>query len=347
MNINEVIRKYRKEKNMTQEEMANRLGVSAPAVNKWESGASMPDISLLAPIARLLGVSLDELLSFNDSLSEVEESNIINDVKMLLSTQPMDVAFKKITDTAKEYPNAENLILSLVTLLNGRCMIEGPDNKEKYGSWILSTYKTLRNSNSEMMRRHASEGLYAYYIAGKQFAEAEDCLEYYATDDPERKRKLVAILIGTEKYEEAYKTLEELLFSDYQHVSVGLHGLFSVAMKTGNRDKAKKIVEKSSDFAKLFEMGKYHEDANKLEYAAATKDAEETLKFMDVLLSETGTLMDYTKSDLYEHMDFTPMPLMFAEMMINNQLKQFLEDDSYSFVKESAGWGAFKEKWCS
>lgn len=37
MNINEVIRKYRKERNMTQEEMANRLGVSAPAVNKWEA----------------------------------------------------------------------------------------------------------------------------------------------------------------------------------------------------------------------------------------------------------------------------------------------------------------------
>ena len=45
MQINEIIRKYRKEKNMTQEDMANRLGVTAPAVNKWESGASTPDIS--------------------------------------------------------------------------------------------------------------------------------------------------------------------------------------------------------------------------------------------------------------------------------------------------------------
>ena len=38
MQIGEIIRKYRKEKNMTQEEMANRLGVTAPAVNKWERG---------------------------------------------------------------------------------------------------------------------------------------------------------------------------------------------------------------------------------------------------------------------------------------------------------------------
>lgn len=40
MQIGEKIRKYRKEKNMTQEEMANRLGVTAPAVNKWENGVS-------------------------------------------------------------------------------------------------------------------------------------------------------------------------------------------------------------------------------------------------------------------------------------------------------------------
>lgn len=38
MNIAEVIRKYRKKAGLTQEEMANRLGVTTPAVNKWENG---------------------------------------------------------------------------------------------------------------------------------------------------------------------------------------------------------------------------------------------------------------------------------------------------------------------
>lgn len=40
MKIGEVIRRYRREKQMTQEEMANALGVTAPAVNKWEKGVS-------------------------------------------------------------------------------------------------------------------------------------------------------------------------------------------------------------------------------------------------------------------------------------------------------------------
>jgi putative transcriptional regulator len=42
MRINEVIRKYRKAANLTQEQVANYLGVTAPAVNKWENGISYP-----------------------------------------------------------------------------------------------------------------------------------------------------------------------------------------------------------------------------------------------------------------------------------------------------------------
>ena len=56
MSLGKVIRKYRKIKNLTQEEMAGRLGVTAPAVNKWENENSYPDITLLGPIARLLGI---------------------------------------------------------------------------------------------------------------------------------------------------------------------------------------------------------------------------------------------------------------------------------------------------
>ena len=70
MQIGKIIRENRKAQNMTQEEMARRLGVTAPAVNKWEHGNSMPDITLLAPIARLLGVTLDTLLSYQESLND-------------------------------------------------------------------------------------------------------------------------------------------------------------------------------------------------------------------------------------------------------------------------------------
>lgn len=66
MKMNEVIRRRRKELGLTQDRVAELLGVSAPAVNKWENGNSYPDITLLPPLARLLKTDLNTLLSFQD-----------------------------------------------------------------------------------------------------------------------------------------------------------------------------------------------------------------------------------------------------------------------------------------
>ena len=54
MKINQIIRKKRKELSLTQEQLAEFLGVSAPAVNKWEKGSTYPDVTLLPALARLL-----------------------------------------------------------------------------------------------------------------------------------------------------------------------------------------------------------------------------------------------------------------------------------------------------
>ena len=60
----EKISACRQNRNMTQEELAGRLGVTPQALSKWERGLSFPDITMLADIARLLEVSTDYLLGF-------------------------------------------------------------------------------------------------------------------------------------------------------------------------------------------------------------------------------------------------------------------------------------------
>ena len=85
MKIGKIIRKYRKEQDMTQEEMASRLGVSTAAVNKWENDNSYPDITLLAPIARLLNISLDELLSFREDLTEKEIYQYVDELNIIFN----------------------------------------------------------------------------------------------------------------------------------------------------------------------------------------------------------------------------------------------------------------------
>ena len=61
------IAKYRKEKGLTQEALANQMGVSAQAVSKWETDASCPDISALPQLCKILGITTDELLTGNCS----------------------------------------------------------------------------------------------------------------------------------------------------------------------------------------------------------------------------------------------------------------------------------------
>lgn len=57
------IKQCRKEKGLTQEKLAEKLGVSAKAVSKWECGNGLPDVSLMLPLCEILGITVNELLS--------------------------------------------------------------------------------------------------------------------------------------------------------------------------------------------------------------------------------------------------------------------------------------------
>ena len=71
-----VIRRFREEKKMTQAALAERLNVSDKAVSKWETGRGYPDITLIEPIARALGISVLELLSGNGITNQNRSFNM-------------------------------------------------------------------------------------------------------------------------------------------------------------------------------------------------------------------------------------------------------------------------------
>lgn len=79
------IKSCRKEKNMTQKELADRLHVTDRAVSKWERGLSAPDIALLEPLASMLGVTIVELLSGERMAPKVQ-------------TEQLDAAAKTVLD---------------------------------------------------------------------------------------------------------------------------------------------------------------------------------------------------------------------------------------------------------
>lgn len=68
--------KLRKEKNMTQKELADKLVISDKAVSKWERGISYPDITLLEPLSLILGVSITELVQGRKIDMDEKENNV-------------------------------------------------------------------------------------------------------------------------------------------------------------------------------------------------------------------------------------------------------------------------------
>ena len=74
------IKSLRETKRLTQEELAERINVSAKAVSKWETGKGFPDISLLEPLAKALDVSVIELLSGEDIRNRNRACNMLKSV---------------------------------------------------------------------------------------------------------------------------------------------------------------------------------------------------------------------------------------------------------------------------
>ena len=181
----------------------------------------------------------------------------------------------------------------------------------------------------------------------EEYEKAEGYLDYFSIQNPERKRKLATIYSETGRFEDAYKALEEVVFSEYQIISGALHGIYMIAMKIDDHEKAESILDKLSQLCDLFDMGAYNRLSTKFDYYVAVKDASKVLRTMDALLENTDSLLDFTKSDLFEHMEFKKSDPLYLGKIQENLLEQFRSDESYEFVRSSPEWIAFEKKWYS
>lgn len=83
MGFSEKLQKLRTQRNLTQEQLANQLFVSRTAISKWETGRGTPNLDSLQAIAKLFGVSLDELLSTEEVVVMAKNENKRNTEQIL------------------------------------------------------------------------------------------------------------------------------------------------------------------------------------------------------------------------------------------------------------------------
>lgn len=338
MQIGKVIRTYRKKKGLTQEEMANRLGVTAPAVNKWENGVSQPDIQLLAPIARLLDVSLEELLSFRETISEDEINDIVQELDTKLQTQPYAEVFAWAQRLVQEYPNCNQLIWQVAVILDAGRMVRDVENKEQYDEPIMRYFQTVLQDEDAQMRKKAADSLFGFYIRKGEYERAEECLQYFSQEDPARTLKQAQIYKQKGMEEETYKAYEQLVLTNYQIFDQALSMLYMLSMEKGDYARAKRYLDKQSALARTLEMGRYNELAGYLDYAASRKDVEETVRIAKELLENIHTLGGFSKSFLYEHLHYKPVEQSFCDRVKKRLFACMRDKDSFAYMEGCEEW---------
>ena len=151
--IGKYIQTLRKEKNMTQLELAEKLNISHQAVSKWENGETLPDIGIILELCELLGVSADALLNGGVYLFKNRKRLLVKDIEKGL---------KSIEDI-KRYFGEESLFY--------RGMIEGINKKMN-----MDLEDALKNHFEILV----AEVILQSIASGKYYVDLDECEIYFS-----------------------------------------------------------------------------------------------------------------------------------------------------------------------
>ncbi len=201
----------RKEKGFTQEQLAAMIGVSAPAVSKWETGNSYPDITLLCPLARALGTHVDTLLQFEETLSDQEVTRQVNAVIQTAMTQSCAEAEQQLQKLLHRYPNCTALQFNAALAYDTFQMVD-PVGQSQWRSRKRALLEEVRASGSGAYWQVATIQLATIAIADGELEQGETLLR----ELPERPGDPSAIwalyYLKKDQPEEALKRTQKQLY---------------------------------------------------------------------------------------------------------------------------------------
>ena len=103
LNLSSNITRLRHERKLTQEELADFVGVTKASVSKWENAQSMPDILLLPQLAAFFDVTIDELVGYEPQLSDKQIRHLYAQLTKDLATRPLHEALGRVRSLAHRY----------------------------------------------------------------------------------------------------------------------------------------------------------------------------------------------------------------------------------------------------
>ena len=338
MSIHAVIQERRKSLGLTQEQVADYLGVTTPAVNKWEKGTTCPDIMLLAPLARLLKIDLNTLFGFYEDITQQELIYFCKKIDHAIETEGFSAGFKLAQEKICEYPNSEKLLHNLALQFHGRLLTAGlrEDEIKKYLDIILQWHKRLTNSEEAAIRNNAYYMLASQAAADQHYHQAQDYLDQIPNrnDTPDKRMLQAAIYLMQNQGEEAAKLMQTALIAAVNDVQMILYKLVDAEIAVGDEAAASYVAERVTRLAEDFDLSNYNTLVVPFQIAVANKDAEQTIVLLRKMLEALAIAWKLDASPLYRRVkvggDGTEMSKVIVPLL--ESVKQAPE---YEFLRTS------------
>ncbi len=344
MKIGEQIKNYRKDAGLTQEQVANYLGVSTPAVNKWEKGNTYPDILLLPALARLLKIDMNELFSFREELTDLEIGQFANELSKVSLEENIVSAFEMATRKIKEYPHCDLLIYTAATILNSALVLAeiNENRKLEYDAMIIDWFERTANSQDEKVRISTIYMLAAKYMQMQKYDEAGVFLDKIPDTTIDTAILKANILTHQEGENAAAIFLEGKLMQVVTNIQNYLYKLIEIEEETGNHREAEKIAEIADKMVSLFGLWNYGTVVPHLFIAVYRKDTEKCIKLIKEALNEAQKSWNITESPLYyryaealPNNSFSGVGNSFTRAFISEIKSQIESQKEYDFLKEN------------
>lgn len=340
LNMNETIRSYRRTLGLTQEQMAERLGVSAAAVSKWELGVSYPDIALLPALARLLGIDLNTLLGFERELEKKEVSAMLAQINDLAKAQGIDTAIAHAQKLLREYPACGALLFGAAATLEGRMMMTGMsyEEKKKHESLLMGWYLRAADCADPEAREAAANLLATKYLARGELEQAQAMMKRLPKE-PDTPRWPLELLLLTAKGEtaQAKTLLQNTLFRRAGDVQQILLRLVQAQLDEGDADGAQKLADVTRDFVALLHMHPYVGHLAQLMPALKMQDEEASVKHIRAMLDALKTPWSPGEGLLYAH---SGVKKGGHADMLAGIIRELRESEEYAFLRENAEFNA-------
>lgn len=306
LNIGETILQLRKEKNITQEQLAFMVGVSAGAVSKWENGNSMPDITLIAPLARALNTSLDVLFSFEQEVSETEVTDIKQELIKLFLHEGYASGEVKCKKYLNKYPNSIHLKTVIAGLLNMYLMMSENSSEEFTmikRQEILDLCKQIVESREPKYTPVALFLIATINIELENYEDSEKALkELPETIDPMTLYPFIYMKQG--KNEEAAKLCNNKLLQYLTNSCLMLITLSRISKREKNYDQAFFYLDACYKMQNIFKMGLNSAEYQYVQLYIETGDKEAAAKWFETYVEGViSAEYDYRSNPYFEKVE--------------------------------------------